>query len=93
VPYKLGHFFMAVDVRAFADLDAFKKTTGEILRKLRRSQKAPGADRIYTAGEKEHLAWLERRDKGAPVNEALQGNIDTMREELGLTGYTFPWDG
>lgn len=93
VPYKLGHFFMAVDVGAFTDPKAFKKTTGEILRALRASKKAPGADRIYTAGEKEYLAWRERQNKGAPINAALQDNIDCMREELGLDGYTFPWDG
>ena len=41
------------------------------MRALRSSEKAPGKDRIYTAGEKEHLAWLERKDKGAPVNPNL----------------------
>lgn len=92
VPYKLGHFFMAVDVRAFTDLDAFKKTTGDILRALRASKKASGCDRIYTAGEKEYLAWLERKEKGVEINEALRKNINVMREEIGLTGYSFPWD-
>jgi len=92
VPYHLGHFFQAIDVEAFCDLDDFKKTTGEILRAMRSSKKAPGQERIYTAGEKEHLAWLDRKDRGAPINKALQVNMDTMRAELGLTGYAFPWD-
>jgi len=92
VPYRLGHFFQAIDVEAFCDLDDFKKTTGEILRAMRTSKKAPGQERIYTAGEKEHLAWLDRKDRGAPINKVLQENMDTMRAELGLTGYAFPWD-
>ena len=92
VHYKLGHFFIAIDVNAFIELDEFKKTTSEILRQLRASEKSPDAQRIYTAGEKEHLAWQERRDKGAPINEALMNNMDIMRQELGLTSYTFPWD-
>ncbi len=92
VPYKLGHFFMAVDVSAFTDLDSFKKTTGDILRALRASKNAPGCDRIYTAGEKEYLAWLERKERGVEINEALRNNINVMREEVGLTGYAFPWD-
>ncbi len=92
VPYRLGHFFQAIDVEAFCDLDDFKHTTGEILRAMRNSKKAPGHDRIYTAGELEYLAGLERAGKGAPINEALKNNMNTMRAELGLEGYRFPWD-
>ncbi len=91
VPYRLGHFFIAIDVSAFTELDAFKKTAGDILRALRASKKAPGHDRIYTAGEKEYLAWLERKDKGVPINKALQKEIIQMRDELGLKGYDFPF--
>lgn len=92
VPYKLGHFFLAIDVEAFCDLDDFKRTTGEILRAMRNSKKAPGEERIYTAGEKEHVAFLERSVTGVPINPALRKHMDTMRAELGLEGYTFPWD-
>ena len=92
VPYRLGHFFMAIDVAAFSDVDAFKQTTGDILRELRGSQKAPGQPRIYTCGEKEHLAGIEREGKGVPINAALQEQMITMRQELGLSGYHFPFD-
>jgi len=91
VPIPLGHFFMAVDVECFTDLDSFEKTTGDILRALRASRKAPGKERIYTCGEKEHLAWLERRDKGAPVDSTVQQELLAMRDELGLP-YTFPFE-
>jgi len=91
VPYRLGHFFMAVDVSQFTELDEFKKTTGEILRALRASKKMPGQPRIYTAGEKEHDIWLERKDKGVPVTESLQQEIITMRDELNIKGYNFPF--
>ncbi len=92
VPYKLGHFFMAIDIEHFTDLESFKKTTGSILRDLRNSQKAPGEERIYTAGEKEHLAWLERKDKGVPMGESVQKEMIAMRNELGLTKYKFPFE-
>jgi len=85
----LGHFFIAINISAFTDLESFKKITGEIIRDLRASKKAPGAERIYTAGEKEHLAWLERKDKGAPINQNLQQQIVTLKEELGLIKYNF----
>jgi LDH2 family malate/lactate/ureidoglycolate dehydrogenase len=89
VPYNLGHFFIAINIDSFTELDEFKKTTGDILRELRNSSVAPGAERIYTAGEKEHLAFLERKDSGVPVNEALQNEMIQLVEELGLKGYDF----
>lgn len=91
-PYHLGHFFMAINVEAFIELADFQRTTGEILRGIRASKKAPGADRIYTAGEKEHMAWLERKDKGVPVNAALQKDMVAMRNELNLSKYTFAFE-
>jgi L-2-hydroxycarboxylate dehydrogenase (NAD+) len=91
IPIPLGHFFLAIDIECFTDLAAFKKTTGDILRALRASARAPGKERIYTCGEKEHLAWLERKDKGAPVGAALQSELLAMRDELKLQ-YTFPFE-
>ncbi len=92
VPYHLGHFFIAIDTEAFLGADEFKKTAGDILRALRASQKAPGAERIYTAGEKEWLVWLQRKDSGVPINEAVQKEFNKVRDELKLTQYVFPWD-
>lgn len=91
-PYSLGHFFVAVNIEAFTDIDAFKKTAGDILRELRASPKAPGCDRIYTCGEKEYLAWLDRKDKGVPVNRELQMQMLAMRDDLGLNRYRFPFE-
>jgi len=89
IPYPLGHFFLAIDIGHFVPLKSFKKTAGNILRELRASRKMPGAKRIYTAGEKEHLAWLYRRNKGVPLNKETQREMLAMREELGLTKYKF----
>jgi LDH2 family malate/lactate/ureidoglycolate dehydrogenase len=91
VPYRLGHFFMAVNITAFTELAAFRKTAGDICRGLRASKKMPGQERIFTAGEKEHLAWLDRRDKGVPLNPELQKEIKVMQRELNLQGYDFPF--
>ncbi|WP_366131989.1 Ldh family oxidoreductase [uncultured Oscillibacter sp.] len=82
--YRLGHFFFVINTEFFMGLDTFKKTAGGICRGLRNSQKAPGAERIYTAGEKEWLAWQERKDKGVPVGETIQKEIIEVRDKLGL---------
>lgn len=92
VPYRLGHFFIAIDINAFTDVEVFRKTTGDILRQLRASRKMPGEERIYTAGEKEYLTWLERKDKGVPLNENLQKTMIKLRDELGLVQYRFSFE-
>lgn len=89
--YHLGHFFFVINPEFFMGLDTFKKIAGDICRGLRGSEKAPGAERIYTAGEKEYLAWQERKDRGVPVNEAIQRELVAMRDELNLP-YHFPFE-
>ncbi len=93
VPYHLGHFFIAINVSSFTDLESFKGTTGSILRLLRTAKKMPGENRIYTAGEKEYLDWLERKEKGVLLSKKLQKEMIKMRNELGLTRHGFPFDG
>ncbi|MEZ3433219.1 MAG: Ldh family oxidoreductase [Lachnospiraceae bacterium] len=92
IPYPLGHFFIAIDPEAFMGADSFKKTAGQILRELRASKKAPGKDRIYTAGEKEYEIWKFRKDKGVPVGEAVQKEFIAMRDELKLTQFKFSFE-
>ena len=89
--YRLGHFFFVINPDFFMGLDTFKKTSGDILRGLRASEKAPGAERIYTAGEKEWEAWQERRDKGVPVGESIQKELVELRDEFNLD-YKFPFE-
>ena len=71
--------------------ETFRKIAGEICRALRASKKAPGAERIYTAGEKEYLVWLDRKEKGVPVGEAVQREILEVRDKLNLP-YHFPFE-
>ena len=89
--YRLGHFFFVINPEFFMGLDTFKTTAGGICRGLRASEKAPGAERIYTAGEKEYLAWQDRKDKGVPVGESIQKEFIALRDECGLD-YHFPFE-
>jgi LDH2 family malate/lactate/ureidoglycolate dehydrogenase len=91
VPYHLGHFFIAIDPEAFLGQESFRKTAGDIMRALRASEKAPGHERIYTAGEKEYLSWLRLRDKGVPIAEAVQKEFTAVRDMLGLP-HRFPFE-
>ncbi len=90
-PYHLGHFFIVIDPEFFMGLETFKKTTGDILRGLRNSQKAPGHKRIYTAGEKEWDVWQIRKDKGVPMGQGVQDDFKAVRDYYHLD-YTFPFE-
>jgi LDH2 family malate/lactate/ureidoglycolate dehydrogenase len=84
VPIELGHFFLAIKIEAFVELGAFKKQAGDIARTLRASKKAPGAERIYTPGEKEYEVWQYRKDKGVPFNAPLKKSFREVKEKLGM---------
>ena len=89
---KLGHFFIAIDTNHFLGEDLCRRKSGEILRSVRASKRMPGAERIYTAGEKEYEIRQKRRD-GVPINDSVQGELNQLRAETGLKDkYRFPWD-
>ncbi len=88
---KVGHFFLAINIDNFAGLNSFKKTAGNIMRGLRSAKKDPKAERIYTAGEKEYLAEVERKETGIPLNKSLQNDIKIMQQEQALDQYNFPF--
>ncbi len=91
-PYHLGHWFIAIDTDHFMGEEVARKKAGEITRSMRASKKMPGAERIYTAGEKEYEIGIARKG-GVPINESVQKEIIQIRDELGLTQYKFPWEG
>jgi LDH2 family malate/lactate/ureidoglycolate dehydrogenase len=85
--FALGHFFLALDIEHFVPLQVSRRITGQIMRALQASPKAPGQDRIYVAGEKEHEREAIVRKRGIPVNRNLRQELETMRDELGIAGY------
>lgn len=90
-PFKVGHFFMAMNVENFVDLEEYKRTTGSILRELRASRKSPDCARIYTAGEKEYEMEKLVRARGVTAVPNLQKEIKYIQKELGLWEYQFPF--
>ncbi|HEY59881.1 MAG TPA: Ldh family oxidoreductase [Anaerolineae bacterium] len=87
--FRVGHFFMAINIVNFAPLDVFRKNIGDILRSLRASLKSPGKSRIYTAGEKEFEMRKFIHENGVPVNRKLENDIKYLQEELNLKNYNF----
>ena len=83
-PSLLGHFFIAIDIESFTDLDTFRTICGKILTGFRDSAKDPtGPGRIYTAGEPEHMAWSHRSNYGGTtIPPALMKGMQTLRDNF-----------
>lgn len=90
-PYKIGHFFMAIQIESFLPLDEFKTNIGNLLRELRSSPKADGATRIFLAGEKEFENEVRVRKEGIPILPSLQNEMKTMQSELQLSEFKLPF--
>ncbi|MBI4790684.1 MAG: Ldh family oxidoreductase [Chloroflexi bacterium] len=83
-PLRIGHFFLAMRIENFVTLDEFKANTGILLRELRATRKVPGAERIYTAGEKEYDRTLQVNAQGLDISLGLQKNLKGLAQELGF---------
>jgi LDH2 family malate/lactate/ureidoglycolate dehydrogenase len=83
-PGVISHFFGAIRIDGFRDVDAFKADLDRELRTFKDSQKAPGEDRIYVAGEIEHEKTLYHREHGVPVHVKVWDGLEKLAGELGI---------
>src|SRR5262249_19756872 len=82
----IGHFFGAIDIARFRDLDGFKGDMDDLLRALKDSPKAEGQHRIYVAGEPEWECEQRRRREGIPLAPGL---VSQLREVSAETSVPF----
>jgi LDH2 family malate/lactate/ureidoglycolate dehydrogenase len=90
-PFDLGHFFIAINIEAFIELEKFKESVGTLLREIVNSKKMPNVDHIYVAGEKEYLESKRRCKEGIPISKVTQTEILKMQAELELREYRFDY--
>ena len=81
-PGQDGHFFLALNVSGFEELDRFKRRVDGIVRQIRQSRPAPGVERIYTPGELEAELEARYRAEGIPLNDATLDGIASAAERL-----------
>ncbi len=91
VPLGLGHFFMAIDVAHFLNVQLCKSIVGNIMRDLKNSRKMPGHEKIYVAGEKEYLERQKREKEGVPINLANQKIMLQLKHDLKLDDIMLPF--
>ncbi len=80
----ISHWFGAFRVDAFRDVAQFKADMDKELRYFKESQKIPGHERIYVAGEIEHEKTVFNRAHGVPVHVKVWDELQALGQEMGI---------
>jgi LDH2 family malate/lactate/ureidoglycolate dehydrogenase len=79
-----GQFVIALDIAAFADVEAFKAQVDEIWEEMKSSALLPGVDAIRLPGERLAATTAERQANGIPIPQALGARLDALADDLGI---------
>jgi L-2-hydroxycarboxylate dehydrogenase (NAD+) len=89
VPNRIGHFFAAVDLACFGDVNEIKDHCGQLLRELRASTRRVPSQEIFTAGQREFRNELQSEHEGILLDPEMANDIATLQRELNLQHYKF----
>jgi L-2-hydroxycarboxylate dehydrogenase (NAD+) len=78
------HFVGALDVAGFTPLAGFTAMMDQMIRTLRETDPADGAERVFVHGEKEFEALRERRTHGVPLHREVVESLEKMADEAGM---------
>jgi LDH2 family malate/lactate/ureidoglycolate dehydrogenase len=70
-PHNIGHFFMAIDPRAFRNDGEFEEDLDQVIDVLHATKRADPAQPVLVAGDPEMLTRAERLEQGVPVPDDL----------------------
>ncbi len=79
-----GHFIVALDIAAFADVETFKTEIDGIWAEMKSSARLPGVDDIRLPGERLASVTEERRANGIPLPPALSARLESLADTLGI---------
>ena len=85
MPTRHGAAFLAIDVGQMMPIEAFTNRVDAMVRDIRQTPKAKGAERICVPGEME---WQKRRAalaNGIPLPEDVRESLRDLAAELGIT--------
>ena len=87
VPNDCSHFFLALHVESFGDLQGFTDRLRELASQITESSRAPGTERLFLPGE----SGAERFAASAEQGVHLDGStLENLRETADLVGADLP---
>jgi LDH2 family malate/lactate/ureidoglycolate dehydrogenase len=79
-PHNIGHFFLALDPRAFRDEGAFEQDLDQVIDVLHGARRADPAQPVLVAGDPELATRAERLEAGVPVPDDLMTQLRAVVE-------------
>jgi LDH2 family malate/lactate/ureidoglycolate dehydrogenase len=86
-----GQFFLALAVDRFMPIADFFDRMDALIDQLHGSALAPGAERIYVAGEIEAEIRARRLAEGIPIEEAILAELETIAAAAGVAERPSAW--
>jgi len=79
-----GQFVIALDIKAFTDVDKFKLEIDEVFRQMKSSPLLPGYGEIRLPGERLAAVTKSRTEGGIPIAPQLREVLAELATELGV---------
>jgi LDH2 family malate/lactate/ureidoglycolate dehydrogenase len=80
----IGHFFGAMEIDGFEDVEVFKKRIDHWIEVFRNTKPVPGREAVLIPGDPEFEAEKIRSKEGIPVIEAVVNTLRNISKETGV---------
>jgi LDH2 family malate/lactate/ureidoglycolate dehydrogenase len=83
-PSNIGHFFMAFRPDLVTPVGEFRERMDGLIRELKETPTAPGAERVLVAGQPEDEATERHKIAGVPLDAKTVEGLRALSAELGV---------
>jgi LDH2 family malate/lactate/ureidoglycolate dehydrogenase len=84
-PHDIGHFFMAIDPRAFREAGEFEDDLDQVIEVLHGARRADPAQPVLVAGDPELMTRRQRLETGVPIPDDLMTQLRDVAEKAGVS--------
>ena len=92
-PNDCAHFFLALDVAAFADVEAFARRLADLCDQVLCSVRAPGVDQVFLPGDIEHARYTRARQAGVALAPSVFARLVAVAAAVGVSIGNPPTEG
>jgi LDH2 family malate/lactate/ureidoglycolate dehydrogenase len=83
-PHNIGHFFMAIDPRAFRGEGQFEDDLDQVIDVLHGAKRADPNQPVLVAGDPEMATRAERLEQGVPIPDDLMAQLREVAKTAGV---------
>jgi LDH2 family malate/lactate/ureidoglycolate dehydrogenase len=83
-PHNIGHFFMAIDPRAFRGEGEFENDLDQVIDTLHGARRADASQPVLVAGDPERAIREERLRDGVPIPDDLMEQLRTVAKSASV---------